>query len=591
MDDCQGNQTVKTFWSRKDVGAWTVLLGTLILSLIVACAKVRNVSGTSCRDLESKYVESHEAYIELKEELATSVLEVEGLYRKALQAYKIGDCQEAKELLAQAQEILDEYRSKAKRIEPQQSFRSDDETTRDAVPKISANAEWGFFKIFVVDPRFDRTLGDIAVKTPGVKWTRITRRNWDEIEPRPPMGGQHHYNWEATDWAVRIGQKYDVNIVFVLHPTNRWARDRRNAKKYNPLFHYPPSDRYLEYWTLFVRNVIERYDLDGYKDMPGLTKAFRWWQIGNEYSGRFWRGSVNDYLQVLRYAYEAKELADHDAEIILGGIALPDRIARFRRFGSYREKSKKFNETLLQHPEYFDAIDLHFMNYLGFNPGAISAGVNWAKNAMRKNSYEKPMYALEWTAAFGHFDYPNPKWFDENILRVLENSDASDYLKTRNAFEGEQATDFAKMFVSLLAHGLKRLIYVPFHDFSWPATLWNTQGLVRVDKATRMVTGLKPAYHTYKLLNSKLSGFSSVEILSTKTPVHVFKFKVRERDVFFAWSDKPGERLNSSILFGDRKKLITHIISDVGEEEARVERTELPFFILGVEPVFIEPIR
>ncbi len=49
--------------------------------------------------------------------------------------------------------------------------------------------------------------------------------------------------------------------------------------------------------------------------------------------------------------------------------------------------------------------------------------------------------------------------------------------------------------------------------------------------------------------------------------------------------------MNSSILFGDRKKLITHIISDVGEEEARVERTELPFFILGVEPVFIEPIR
>ncbi|MBI5149611.1 MAG: hypothetical protein HZA28_02410 [Candidatus Omnitrophica bacterium] len=447
---------------------------------------------------------------------------------------------------------------------------------KDSPGDLSTSPEWGFFLV-----------GDgveLAKKTPGIKWTRFTGGAWGLFEKRRPEGGRHSYDFALFDERVRGLQGFDVNAVFVLHPSAQWAAGPKCKDEKGKFC--PPQKEYLDGWKQFVKAVLERYDHDGVDDMPGLKKGFHYFEIGNEYqSPSQWNGSAAEYVEALRYAYEAKKEADPDAKIIVGGFthlgslkSYEEDPEQIRERVKFIQHAYQFTKEVLNYPQYFDMVDVHFFSYLKYRPGEIEDGIAWIKSTMRKNGYSKPIVCLEWTGAFS---YPFDPEFDREKLKILlTGKPEKRYLKIRNEFEKEQAVEFAKMFTEILGGGCRLAIYVQFSDFPkhFDLPLWQTKGVVRADRKTHEILGPKPAYYVYALLNNKLSGIRKAERLSLGEDIKAYQFTVNEKRVIVAWSAGAGG--------GGRK--VVNLKPALGKEEVSVTKIAVQGGG-GVSTVTLEP--
>jgi len=67
-------------------------------------------------------------------------------------------------------------------------------------------------------------------------------------------------------------------------------------------------------WYNFVKIIAERY--------RGKINA---WEIWNEEdTGYFWKGSVEQFVELMKYAYMALKEVDGNNTVVMGGLALDD---------------------------------------------------------------------------------------------------------------------------------------------------------------------------------------------------------------------------------------------------------------------------
>jgi len=143
----------------------------------------------------------------------------------------------------------------------------------------------------------------------GVTWIRV-EIPWYVVEPRKGMNF-NDFNYVPSDKIVRFAQENNINILFIL--------------AYSPKFYGGHSylmTRYISKWQIFVREMVERYDGDGHKDMPGLTKPIKYWSLWNEPNLRqFWNNgtlfsNASSFVRnVLRSGIDALRDADPLAKI------------------------------------------------------------------------------------------------------------------------------------------------------------------------------------------------------------------------------------------------------------------------------------
>jgi hypothetical protein len=439
--------------------------------------------------------------------------------------------------------------------------------TRDAVNPPT----WGFFGISEEgDPLKDLSL---------VSWSRNTGLHWGKLE-LPPGSGR--YDWDYMDGLVRKAQDRGYNLIFVLKTGNDpgvteagCSRAAQRSKREPHLKSCPIQQKHEPAWKRLVGAIIERYDGDGKGDMPRLARGFTLdVQIENEAaSSNYWYPSERDgrraakaFLPVLRLAYEAKEAANPATRIIAPGIIQPNMLARCAQrtrdpdcSKPYHLRNRDFTEELLKSSEYFDAVDIHFFNYFHFDPAFVPDGIAWVRERMRRAGREKPIYSLEWTGAmmmdikqnehareFGVY-FPFKELRSVDAFRpVYQRLSEPKNEKYRRWFETEQGREFSKVFTTMLAHGVERMIHVPFHDYvgqGWNSLWWNWQGIVRyTGTRSRPVVVRKPAYYTYQALAGKLSGLSGVEVMGAGKDVIGYKFTFSDRAaVGVAWTEQ-GER-------------------------------------------------
>lgn len=430
---------------------------------------------------------------------------------------------------------------------------------------------WGFFGI--------SEEGDPLNGVPLVSWSRNTGLYWGKLE-LPPGSGK--YDWDYIDGLVRKAQNNGYNLIFVLKTGNDPAvteaacsRAARKSKREPHLKSCPILEKYESAWKRLVGAIIERYDGDGKSDMPGLAKGFALdIQIENEAaSSNYWYPSERDgkraaraLLPALKLAYEAKEAANPATRIIAPGIIQPNKLARCAESPrlaecskQYHARNRDFTEELLKNPQYFDAVDIHFFNYFHFDPSFVPDGIEWVREQMRRTGKEKPIYSLEWTEAMmmdikqnGHGKaflsyFPFKELRDADDLKpIYQNLSDPRHEKYRRWFEAEQAREFPKLFSTMLAHGVERMIHVPFHDYvgqGWNSVWWNWQGIVRYEGTRkRPVVIRKPAFYTYQALSGKLAGLSSVEAADSGKDYFAYKFAFPDRKpVGVAWTEN-GER-------------------------------------------------
>ncbi len=397
---------------------------------------------------------------------------------------------------------------------------------------------------------------------------------WASFEPKPPRNGIHFYKWKRLDAAVRsfqrVGRRLQVNVrVF-----SRWALDNHSkmkvrhpgtGKRVGAIVRIKPE--HVSDWASFITALVERYDNDGKDDMPGLKYPVSYFQIESE-PENVW-ADIDGYIQALATAYEAAKKADPEVHIMAGGF----NVGRFFVL-SKKEKERALRNARFKHKwdfingffprgeNYFDILSLNLNN----DYEVIPPTVKWYQEQMRKNGYQKPIWAGDMSSG-PMLSKKRPE--ERRRLKLLERKDP----KTLRWYQQEQAMLLVKKAVTAFASGVDKVFITSDVDWTnYYLASWRNQGLL-TSWGKR-----KPAFYSFKTMVAKLDGFVEVETLSIADGVYAYKFTKPSGDIYVLWSES-GKTV--SLPIKTQKVVVTDIsgkTSDASPESIKVGRS----------PVFVE---
>lgn len=312
------------------------------------------------------------------------------------------------------------------------------------------------------DKRFgqDNILPDQYTAIPGIAhaaWTqlavdagaRATRwvLNWGEIEAE-----QGHYNYSAHDPVVAADLAAGLQVQGLLIGAPTWAGrpDSRSV----------PANLYLDwnnpgnYWGQFVYETVSHY-----------LSQIGYWIIWNEPNLQFfWKGTPQDYYQLLKVAYQAAKAADPTAQVMFGGL------------------------SGLTNPSFLEGV----LAAASADPTAASSRSYfdvfvWHAYSRSSQLYDGTVYYRERLAAHG-LDQP----ISINETNIPAHDDPavpySGSVQWRGTQE-EQAAYMIQAYAYALAAGVQQIFVYRASDVGEPEA-W---GLVRADAS------LRPAYVSYQV--------------------------------------------------------------------------------------------
>jgi len=172
--------------------------------------------------------------------------------------------------------------------------------------------------------------------TKGVYWARQLDLLWEQVEHT-----QGQLDWDMLDNTIREFASAEVYPLVIIKPFANWDQESCHPDKMydaempkemgGSLKVGVPCD--MTAYTEFLKKAVERYDGDGIEDMPGLVNPVKYWEIMNEpvmQGGseggmgeelKFFVGTSDEYLDILKNSYETIKEADPDAYVVQGGMA------------------------------------------------------------------------------------------------------------------------------------------------------------------------------------------------------------------------------------------------------------------------------
>jgi len=340
---------------------------------------------------------------------------------------------------------------------------------------------------------------------------------WNNIELE-----KGKYDFSFLDLVVKRFQKDNKVLVLTILPFANWDQDKCHDDSYIAEFPVPGGmikvkagkpcnmNDYID----FLKVLVERYDGDGVNDMPGLRYPIKYWEIMNEpgmqksiLGLKFFCGSPEDYLEILKVSYQTIKQVDPDAKVLMGGMA-----------GMEKEFVDFWSKIISEAKDYFDIANVHSINtdedredlYLfKFKEFLKSYGVD-----------DKPIWITE--AQYGDLFVPPKDLVAAEKLLV-------------------RSTVFA------FANGAEKI----FHIGNW-YEFWKTESTQKV----------------YETLVNKIDYFDSVEIIKqeyketfkgVKTIIGQYKFTIGDHVIYVLWGDSPlpeelkGKVLKVTNIYGDEK--------------------------------------
>jgi len=160
----------------------------------------------------------------------------------------------------------------------------------------------------------DDAAGLAAMQPAGSRWV-TTVFFWAFIEPNPPVGGVHSYNWIDFDTRVSNARAagMDTFVLFTGNPA--WAA-------------YLPGGTVTDTQSLIdvAAAMAERYDGDGITDAPGSPIVNYWSFYPEPDNGGFgaygyWGYRSAEYAVMLAQVSSAIHAANPSAKVMIGGLA------------------------------------------------------------------------------------------------------------------------------------------------------------------------------------------------------------------------------------------------------------------------------
>lgn len=170
-------------------------------------------------------------------------------------------------------------------------------------------------------------------------WMRSGWFYWNDVEPE-----QGEFDWEAADFFITGHLDKAECLLVVIFPFANWDQDACHGEEYVAEFDKEkggsikvgaPCD--TDAYKSYLKALVERYDGDGIDDMPGLKTPVKYWEICNEPSMqggvtggmgeelKFFVGTPEEYVELLKSSYEAIKEADPEAKVLHAGIAGMDQ--------------------------------------------------------------------------------------------------------------------------------------------------------------------------------------------------------------------------------------------------------------------------
>ena len=192
-----------------------------------------------------------------------------------------------------------------------------------------------------------RTFGEEikSIQELGVKSIRMPLQ-WQLIRIRPG-----EYDWSTIDRLVKAAQTKQIEVLFIIRTTFREEIKRHKPKKgaiqISPI---NPSSVDREHWVHFVETLANRYRGQGVN-----------YEIENEVNREaFWRGTLEDYLELLEAGYDAIKKADPKAKVLFSAMGCG--ITQKVQLEGGRSEAWKWHDNWLQpilSTKKFDVVNVH----------------------------------------------------------------------------------------------------------------------------------------------------------------------------------------------------------------------------------------
>ncbi len=187
---------------------------------------------------------------------------------------------------------------------------------------------------------WDVSLKERIIRTATLVGAESLRGDTDWMGVQPGPG---EWRWERTDETLALLSRYGAQLQnLVAYGGHEWTKSaetlrliqEKNDRKQQ--WRYPPR---LDAWRTWVRAQTERY-----------RGKIRFYEIWNEPDIGFWKGTAQQYLDLLKAAHEEIKAADPDAIVMTGGFTSMDHRSHNREL---------FELTLREGQPYFDLLAYH----------------------------------------------------------------------------------------------------------------------------------------------------------------------------------------------------------------------------------------
>jgi hypothetical protein len=189
-----------------------------------------------------------------------------------------------------------------------------------------------------------RTFGEEIkyIQELGVGSIRIPLQ-WQFIKIRPG-----EYDWSTIDRLLKAAQTKQIEVLFTIRTTFRDQTQKHKPRR-GIIQINPPSVDGKE-WVHFVETLANRYRGQGVH-----------YEIENEVNGEgIWRGTLEEYLDLLKAGYDAIKKADPVAKVLPSAMACG--IVRNLQLESGSEKAWRWHDSWLQpilSTKKFDVVNVH----------------------------------------------------------------------------------------------------------------------------------------------------------------------------------------------------------------------------------------
>ena len=350
----------------------------------------------------------------------------------------------------------------------------------------------------------------------GVKWHRESfYAKWYVVQPDL---GEDVYDFSQNDYYFAlIPEEIQILANITLYST------------INPQYalegSYLPIDE--EKYIDFVKAVVERYDGDGFQDMPGLENPIHYWQVYNEPNEQ----KRSDFAELQRITYQAIKNSDPEAFVMAGGFGS----GPYNFIGAFELGYEPIIEQLAGN--YADAFAIHWTgtatgDYRMCDKKTGADVIGYIRGVLSENGFpqDTQIWVTEMSAYSGD---------PEGNFAPYQS-------------EREQAADYFKRIIFAIARGVSKIFpafglmegFKPYRDgevyegyYEHTGIIYNGLGLGDPGVGVK-----KLSYYSYKKMTELLEGsdWGTLTVVRDGTNSdHIYLLRVkRESDsIYIGWWD------------------------------------------------------